>query len=30
VQSRGESLLAWVYELKRPAGVYLPGGRWPA
>jgi gamma-glutamylcyclotransferase (GGCT)/AIG2-like uncharacterized protein YtfP len=30
VQSRGEPLLAWVYELKRPAGVYLPGGRWPA
>jgi gamma-glutamylcyclotransferase (GGCT)/AIG2-like uncharacterized protein YtfP len=30
VQSRGEHLLAWVYELKRPAGVYLPGGRWPA
>jgi gamma-glutamylcyclotransferase (GGCT)/AIG2-like uncharacterized protein YtfP len=30
VQSRDEPLLAWVYELKRPAGVYLPGGRWPA
>jgi gamma-glutamylcyclotransferase (GGCT)/AIG2-like uncharacterized protein YtfP len=30
VQSRGEPLLAWVYELKRPDGVYLPGGRWPA
>jgi gamma-glutamylcyclotransferase (GGCT)/AIG2-like uncharacterized protein YtfP len=30
VQSRDEPHLAWVYELKRPAGVYLPGGRWPA
>lgn len=29
VQSRGETILAWAYELKRPAGVYLPGGRWP-
>ncbi len=30
VQADGETLLAWAYELERPAGVYLPGGRWPA
>jgi gamma-glutamylcyclotransferase (GGCT)/AIG2-like uncharacterized protein YtfP len=30
VQAGGETLLAWAYELKRPAGVYLPGGSWPA
>ncbi len=27
---RGETLLAWAYELKRPAGAYLPDGSWPA
>jgi gamma-glutamylcyclotransferase (GGCT)/AIG2-like uncharacterized protein YtfP len=26
----GRTLLAWAYELKRPTGAYLPGGRWPA
>ena len=30
VHAGGEILLAWAYELKRPAGIYLPGGRWPA
>jgi gamma-glutamylcyclotransferase (GGCT)/AIG2-like uncharacterized protein YtfP len=30
VQSRGEPLLAWAYELRQQAGAYLPGGRWPA
>jgi gamma-glutamylcyclotransferase (GGCT)/AIG2-like uncharacterized protein YtfP len=30
VQSTGGNLLAWAYELKRPAGTYLPGGSWPA
>ena len=30
VQSTCGTLLAWVYELKRPAGAYLPGGSWPA
>jgi gamma-glutamylcyclotransferase (GGCT)/AIG2-like uncharacterized protein YtfP len=28
--ARGETLLAWAYELKRPVGAYLPGGSWPA
>jgi gamma-glutamylcyclotransferase (GGCT)/AIG2-like uncharacterized protein YtfP len=30
VQSRGETLLAWAYELRLQTGAYLPGGRWPA
>jgi hypothetical protein len=30
VQSRGEPLLAWAYEVRHQAGAYLPGGRWPA
>jgi gamma-glutamylcyclotransferase (GGCT)/AIG2-like uncharacterized protein YtfP len=30
VHARGGTLLAWAYELKRPSGAYLPGGRWPA
>ena len=24
------AVLAWVYVTAEPAGVYLPGGRWPA
>jgi gamma-glutamylcyclotransferase (GGCT)/AIG2-like uncharacterized protein YtfP len=28
--AHSETLLAWAYELKRPAGAYLPGGSWPA
>jgi gamma-glutamylcyclotransferase (GGCT)/AIG2-like uncharacterized protein YtfP len=30
VRTHGEILLAWAYQLKRPAGTYLPGGCWPA
>jgi gamma-glutamylcyclotransferase (GGCT)/AIG2-like uncharacterized protein YtfP len=30
VHAGGGTLLAWAYELKRPAGAYLPEGRWPA
>lgn len=26
----GETVLAWTYRMERAAGVYLPGGRWPA
>ena len=26
----GEAVLAWTYRMERAAGVYLPGGRWPA
>ena len=29
-QSRSEMILAWAYELTRPAGTHLPSGRWPA
>lgn len=25
----GERVLAWLYQIPRPTGEYLPGGRWP-
>ncbi len=30
VEVRGKTVLAWAYGIKRPSGVYLPGGHWPA
>ena len=30
VEIAGETVLAWTYRMERAAGVYLPGGRWPA
>lgn len=30
VEIAGETVLAWTYRMARLAGVYLPGGRWPA
>jgi gamma-glutamylcyclotransferase (GGCT)/AIG2-like uncharacterized protein YtfP len=30
VRSGDGTSLAWAYELERPVGTYLPGGRWPA
>jgi gamma-glutamylcyclotransferase (GGCT)/AIG2-like uncharacterized protein YtfP len=30
VEVPGKTLLVWAYQLKRPIGVYLPGGRWPS
>lgn len=29
VEVRGKAVLAWAYEIKRPSGIYLPGGHWP-
>lgn len=30
VEVGGANILAWLYHIPRPAGEYLPGGRWPA
>jgi len=30
VEVAGEAVLAWTYRMERAAGVYLPGGCWPA
>lgn len=30
VEVASEAVVAWTYRMERAAGVYLPGGRWPA
>ncbi len=30
VKAKVENTVAWAYRIRRAAGVYLPGGRWPA